>query len=133
ASGISKLGKESGKLLGATVGAAYTSSILAGILAFFVASFIMPYVASTGAVPEEGEGIKGFLELEIEPLMGVLTALICAFVFGIGMTRVKSDTLMNAFDEGKAIIELTIAKVRSEEHTSELQSRENLVCRLLLE
>src|SRR5690606_41806365 len=26
-----------------------------------------------------------------------------------------------------------IAKVRSEEHTSELQSRENLVCRLLLE
>src|SRR5690606_40840922 len=26
-----------------------------------------------------------------------------------------------------------ISKVRSEEHTSELQSRENLVCRLLLE
>src|SRR5690606_39640313 len=26
-----------------------------------------------------------------------------------------------------------VAKVRSEEHTSELQSRENLVCRLLLE
>src|SRR5690606_40649632 len=28
---------------------------------------------------------------------------------------------------------LTEAQVRSEEHTSELQSRENLVCRLLLE
>src|SRR5690606_41418873 len=28
---------------------------------------------------------------------------------------------------------LTSAKLRSEEHTSELQSRENLVCRLLLE
>src|SRR5690606_41855224 len=27
----------------------------------------------------------------------------------------------------------TIAPIRSEEHTSELQSRENLVCRLLLE
>src|SRR5690606_41598035 len=27
----------------------------------------------------------------------------------------------------------TVAAIRSEEHTSELQSRENLVCRLLLE
>src|SRR5690606_41360856 len=28
---------------------------------------------------------------------------------------------------------LNVAQIRSEEHTSELQSRENLVCRLLLE
>ena len=111
ASGISKLGKESGKLLGATVGTAYVSTLLAGILAFLVASFIMPHVASSGTAPEEGEGIKGFLDFEIEPLMGVLTALICAFVFGIGMTRVKSDSLMKVFDEGKSVIELTISKV----------------------
>src|SRR5690606_40305909 len=31
------------------------------------------------------------------------------------------------------VIALTSGVVRSEEHTSELQSRENLVCRLLLE
>src|SRR5690606_41183440 len=30
-------------------------------------------------------------------------------------------------------IDLSVGAVRSEEHTSELQSRENLVCRLLLE
>src|SRR5690606_41094961 len=30
-------------------------------------------------------------------------------------------------------IEEIVSKIRSEEHTSELQSRENLVCRLLLE
>src|SRR5690606_42099187 len=30
-------------------------------------------------------------------------------------------------------LQLQIEKLRSEEHTSELQSRENLVCRLLLE
>src|SRR5690606_42049273 len=30
-------------------------------------------------------------------------------------------------------LEATEAEIRSEEHTSELQSRENLVCRLLLE
>src|SRR5690606_41942608 len=35
--------------------------------------------------------------------------------------------------EGPAGVEADLAQVRSEEHTSELQSRENLVCRLLLE
>src|SRR5690606_7675142 len=34
------------------------------------------------------------------------------------------------YDEGRKVI---VPKSRSEEHTSELQSRENLVCRLLLE
>src|SRR5690606_39987721 len=37
-----------------------------------------------------------------------------------------------AFPEGKQL-HLEYERVRSEEHTSELQSRENLVCRLLLE
>src|SRR5690606_40069540 len=35
--------------------------------------------------------------------------------------------------EGQAVADHRAAQVRSEEHTSELQSRENLVCRLLLE
>src|SRR5690606_22576469 len=34
---------------------------------------------------------------------------------------------------GRAIRQMLSAALRSEEHTSELQSRENLVCRLLLE
>src|SRR5690606_39455995 len=44
---------------------------------------------------------------------------------------------LRAVHDGVATIEaeriLKIVKARSEEHTSELQSRENLVCRLLLE
>src|SRR5690606_39429751 len=46
-------------------------------------------------------------------------------------------TLPEISSVGKTETELTAARVpyevRSEEHTSELQSRENLVCRLLLE
>src|SRR5690606_42095145 len=38
-----------------------------------------------------------------------------------------------AFDPAAAVVELDEGLRRSEEHTSELQSRENLVCRLLLE
>src|SRR5690606_39420480 len=38
-----------------------------------------------------------------------------------------------AHDRGAALVDFGIERPRSEEHTSELQSRENLVCRLLLE
>src|SRR5436309_11777527 len=41
------------------------------------------------------------------------------------------DALELALDLGQTLLDH--APVRSEEHTSELQSRENLVCRLLLE
>src|SRR5690606_41319290 len=45
--------------------------------------------------------------------------------------------LQEALDSGEALLTHGIGRrrgvVRSEEHTSELQSRENLVCRLLLE
>src|SRR2546430_11894643 len=38
-----------------------------------------------------------------------------------------------AFGSGRILQEATAVKMRSEEHTSELQSQSNLVCRLLLE
>src|SRR5690606_41829782 len=47
----------------------------------------------------------------------------------------EDSTIMNRtnfMESNYAIHEITAAQ-RSEEHTSELQSRENLVCRLLLE
>src|SRR5690606_24230515 len=43
------------------------------------------------------------------------------------------DRLGVPVDERKALAGVAVDAVRSEEHTSELQSRENLVCRLLLE
>src|SRR5690606_40249104 len=45
-------------------------------------------------------------------------------MISVGQTNVKSSGQKN---------KITCLPLRSEEHTSELQSRENLVCRLLLE
>src|SRR3712207_8597979 len=50
----------------------------------------------------------------------------------------RYHTLFNSIDEGFCVIEMIFdendkAVDRSEEHTSELQSRQYLVCRLLLE
>ncbi|MCE7794873.1 dicarboxylate/amino acid:cation symporter [Salipaludibacillus sp. CUR1] len=111
ASGVSKLGAHSGKLVGMSVGTAYLSTLAAGIAAFFIATIVMPLIASEGAVPEEGAGLEGFFSFEIDPLMGVITALITAFLFGIGMAKIKNNVLIRFFDEGKTIIELVIKSI----------------------
>lgn len=109
ASGIASFGKHSGRMLGTTAAIAYTSTILAGILAFIVALIIIPmFVGNTGASAEEAAGFEPFFELTIDPITGVMTALIIAFVFGIGITRIKSPILRSFFDEGKEIIEKLI-------------------------
>ncbi|GAE32645.1 dicarboxylate/amino acid:cation symporter [Halalkalibacter hemicellulosilyticus] len=111
ASGVAGLGKGSGKLVGKTVGTAYVSTILAGLLAFLVAMTVIPFISTESQAVSEGSALEPFLEMEIAPLMGVVTALVTAFVFGIGITKIKGEWLKNMFDEGKNIIELVIAKV----------------------
>ncbi len=111
ASGVAGLGKGSGKLVGKTVGTAYISTLLAGFLAFFVAMTVIPFLSTENQAVNEGSALEPYLEMEIAPLMGVVTALVTAFVFGIGITKIKGEWLKNIFDEGKNIIELVIAKV----------------------
>src|SRR3712207_6913448 len=53
---------------------------------------------------------------------------------GMGSFKVEMTGIgLEIDDEEAAIFRLTVNQTRSEEHTSELQSRQYLVCRLLLE
>src|SRR2546422_3426495 len=51
---------------------------------------------------------------------------------GVGV-RDRRDRFQDALDPGRLPEDLAVGGARSEEHTSELQSRLHLVCRLLLE
>ncbi|MHA6250470.1 dicarboxylate/amino acid:cation symporter [Oceanobacillus sp. CAU 1775] len=111
-SGIASFGKESGKMLGYTAGIAYASTIIAGTLAFIVALLVLPSILSNGgASAQETVGFEAFFTVEIDPIMGVMTALVLAFVLGIGITQLPSPTIKGFFDEGKEIIEKMIWKV----------------------
>lgn len=115
APGIAKLGKGSGKLLGMATGVAYASTVTAGILAFFVATTILPNFMKAGSLssmedPEHALAAS-FIALEMPPVFGVMSALILAFLLGIGMASTGSKTMVSFFDEFQAIIEKTISYV----------------------
>ncbi|RXT07191.1 dicarboxylate/amino acid:cation symporter [Ammoniphilus sp. CFH 90114] len=111
-SGVAQLGNQSGKTVGMTVAVAYLSTICAGTLAYFAASNLIPLLAAgAGNVAGGGEALKPFFELKIDPMMGVMTALVTAFLFGIGLSKIKNDSLYQFFQGGKAIIDLVIVKV----------------------
>src|SRR3712207_7923947 len=54
-------------------------------------------------------------------------------LLGVAVAAVDAQRLLGAEAAGLGREELGHARLRSEEHTSELQSRQYLVCRLLLE
>ncbi|ALS33452.1 hypothetical protein PTRA_a2351 [Pseudoalteromonas translucida KMM 520] len=112
ASGIAGLPKGSGHLLGKTVGFAYGSTVIAGTLAFLLVSAVIPLLS--GGITFEAETaiqVGSFIDLEIPPLMGVMTALMSAFIFGIGMSQLELTTLKTVSDQGRDIVDSLLSKV----------------------
>ncbi|MGL5092402.1 MAG: dicarboxylate/amino acid:cation symporter [Aeromonas sobria] len=111
-SGIASLPKNSGKLLGKTVALSYCSTILAGLFAFTVASHLIPQL-TTAAESTTATAIKlaSYVNLEIPPLFGVMSALAAAFVFGIGISATQATDLRRVADQGRDIIDSLLAKV----------------------
>ncbi|SDI67244.1 cation:dicarboxylate symporter family transporter [Natribacillus halophilus] len=105
-SGVSSMGKDSGKLLGLTGGIAYGSTVVAGIMAFIIATLILPiFIDESAPMIQDENGLSALFELEIEPALPIITALITSFIFGIGIAKTNAQTLKSIFDEGKTIIE----------------------------
>ncbi len=111
-SGISSLPKNSGKLLGKTIGLAYFSTLGAGIVAYVVAKSLFPVLlSSAGSIPEAKPVVDSLLQLQFPPLMNIMTALIIAFVFGLGISNTGAEQLKQVTDQGRDIIELFLNKV----------------------
>lgn len=115
APGIAQLGTGSGKLLGLATFFAYASTIIAGFMALIVAKNVLPrFISSSSGEsfenPEEFLATS-FFKVDMPPAVGIMTALLLAFILGIGMAATKSDILKKGFDEFNVIIEKVIANV----------------------
>ncbi|CAH9051113.1 Serine/threonine transporter SstT [Pseudoalteromonas holothuriae] len=112
ASGIAGLPQGSGHLLSKTVGFAYGSTIIAGTLAVILVNAFIPFF--DGAVGYEVAAtveVQSYIDLEIPPLMGVMTALASAFIFGVGISQLNLSTLKGVVDQGRDVIDALLAKV----------------------
>ncbi len=111
-SGVANLQEGSGRSLGVTIGLAYLSTIIAGSLAFFMASAFIPGMVELGTLStSESTGLKPFVVMEIPPVMGVMTALLTAFAFGMGISAIKGKELKVVVDQARDIVELLLSKV----------------------
>ncbi|TMP79726.1 dicarboxylate/amino acid:cation symporter [Pseudoalteromonas phenolica] len=112
ASGIAGLPKGAAHLLGKTVGFAYGSTILAGTLAFLLVNAFVPFFeGNTTYQAVQATELKSFINIEIPPLMGVMTALAAAFIFGIGISQLALKDLQKVVDQGRDVIDALLAKV----------------------
>lgn len=113
--GIADLGKGAGRLLGITALLAYVFTVFSGLFSFTVSRTIFPMMIEQGSANLTTNGANdlypSFFTIEMEPVMGVMTALIAAFTLGLGMAYIKGDTLKKGFNDLKVIVELVISKV----------------------
>lgn len=113
--GIGSLSQGAGRLLGINVGLAYVSTVLAGALAVTCALLLYPILLagkslSTAANPEDAL-LAPYLEFQVDPPLAVTTALVLAFVIGLGITALPNKRLLHLAEDFRDIIEMLLNRV----------------------
>lgn len=114
APGIAELGAKAGRLLAVTAALAYAFTLFSGFGTLFASLGLLPrLLGGTSPIAPDGaaEALRPLFTVEMPPLMGVMTALLLAFVLGLGMAYAGSGRLKGVMDDFKLIIERVIARV----------------------
>ena len=113
APGIADLGRNAGRLLALTAALAYAFTLFSGFGTYLTGRLLFSALleGSAAVLPEEGAALAPYFTVEMPPVMGVMSALVLAFVLGLGMAYIRSVTLKAAMDDFKRIIELVILRV----------------------
>ena len=108
---IADIGKGAGKLLLITALIAYGDTVFSGFLSFFTSTGVFPSLidrTQAAAAVATAKELEPFFTIEIPPLLNVMSALVAAFVMGLGISFFESTYLKRAFDEFRDIIAKTI-------------------------
>lgn len=116
APGIADLGKGAGSLLLITALLAYSFTLFSGFFTYFTCDFVYPFLLNSAdsLTPASGElpvPLASYFTIEMPPLMGVMTALVLAFILGLGMSVIDGDRLKNVMEDFKEIINKVIMSV----------------------
>lgn len=108
---IADIGGRAGKLLVVTALIAYVATFFAGLLSYFTGALTFPSLIGGEegvALAESGPKILPYFNIEMPALMTVMTALVLAFMLGLGMAFSKGIALRKGFEEFRDIVSKTI-------------------------
>lgn len=110
---IGSLGNQASKMVGFTALIAYGSTIFSGFFSYGVSMAFFPNLLKNQTLNSVSEtaAIQPFFHIAIPPLMDVMTALVLAFVVGIGLARIQNSVLLQVSLEFENIINFIIEKV----------------------
>lgn len=111
---IADIGSRAGKMLFVTTLIAYGMTLFAGFSSYFVSDTFFPSLISAQIGANEiaqDASLTPYFSVKIPPLMNVMTALVLAFTLGLGCAKLKGQTLRNALNDFRDIINLVISKV----------------------
>lgn len=109
---IADIGGKAGKMLAVTAALAYGATVLAGYAAYFTADTVFPSLLAGQVMPEGGSeaGLtpQPFFKVDIPSIMPVTTALVLAFMIGLGCAYAKGKSLLNVMYDLRDIVAKTI-------------------------
>lgn len=111
---IADIGRGAGRMLAVTVALAYGSTLISGLASYSTAMLTFPpLIDSHVALDAANDTAKlaPFFTMDIPPVMSVMTALVLAFVVGLGLAYIKGDVLRRAASEFESIVTMTIESV----------------------
>lgn len=112
-SAIGDIGKGAKRMLIITAAMAYCATVGAGLFSYVCSTMLFPSIlqmSGVEALKTSGVEFPAFFSIEIAPIMGVMTALVSAFMLGLGIASFGAKTMKMCFDEFKAIVTATIGK-----------------------
>lgn len=111
---IADIGKGAGKMLLVTAMLAYGATIFSGFLTYGVGESLFPSLISDDlklTQISQADGVKPYFTVAIPASLNVMTSLVMAFTFGLGIAHLGTQSLKNVFSEFRDIITMTIQSV----------------------
>ena len=108
---IADIGSSAGKMLAVTALIAYIMTLLSGLFSYGVGAWIFPSLITPGTMNESdltSTLVAPWFTVDIPPVFSVMTALVLAFVAGLGIAYTRSSVLLKGFNEFRDIITLVI-------------------------
>ena len=115
APGIAELGNGAGKLLAITAAIAYGSTLFAGFFSYFSCDFSYPLILDSSAgltqSVAEANKILPYFTVDMPPVMSVTSALVLAFVLGLGLCAIQGNRLKDGLIEFSDLVNKVISGV----------------------